>query len=67
MKKYIILPLIGAATGIYTISILSNAMDYLLSIEISLKTMMMNNPYFKIILGAVFGAFLGWVIAYNRR
>tara|TARA_Y100000588_G_C14204508_1_gene904031 strand:+ start:936 stop:1139 length:204 start_codon:yes stop_codon:yes gene_type:complete len=67
MKKYIIPITIGAAVGIFMLSILSSAMDYLLSIEISLKTMIMNSPYFKLILGAVFGGFLGWVIAYNRR
>ena len=67
MKKYIIPIAIGAVIGIFVSGILSSAMDYLLSIEISLKTMIMNSPYFKLILGAGFGGFLGWVIAYNRR
>ena len=67
MKKYIIPITIGAVIGIFISGILSSAMDYLLSIEISLKTMIMNSPYFKLILGAGFGGFLGWIIAYNRR
>ena len=67
MKKYIIPITIGAVIGIFISGILSSAMDYLLSIEISLKTMIMNSPYFKLILVAGFGGFLGWIIAYNRR
>jgi len=67
MKKYITPITIGAVIGVFISEILSSAMDYLLSIEISLKTMMLNSPYFKLILGGFFGAFFGWIITYNKR
>ena len=67
MKKYIIPITIGTVIGIFISGILSSVMDYLLSIEISLKTMMLNSPYFKLILGGLFGGVVGWIITHNKR
>jgi len=63
MKKYIISIIIGACIG----SLLSGIIDTLLSFEIMIKSIMQSSSYFKLFSGALFGAFCGWIIVYNKK
>lgn len=63
MQKYIIPIIIGACIG----SLLSGIIDTLLSFEIMIKTIMQSSTNFKLFSGALFGAFCGWIIVYNRK
>ena len=55
MKKYIISIIVGACIG------------SLLSFEIMIKTIMQSSSNFKLFSGALFGAFCGWIIVYNKK
>ena len=63
MQKYIIPIIIGACIG----SLLSGIIDTLISFEIMIKTIMQSSTNFKLFSGALFGAFCGWIIVYNRK
>ena len=63
IKKYII-PLMIGAFGAGSFLMIS---DYLISFDIMVKTVMMNNIYFKVFSGALFGAFCFWIVVYNKK
>ena len=63
VKKYLMPIIIGAIVG----ASLSEVLGYLMSLEIMIKTIMASSSTFKVFLGALLGAFCGWIFIYNKK